>query len=194
MISSRRQRFKQVEGIIGRRCNFLSPNSWTCMSIILAIFAMICITYRNFILGAAFFALAALCDAVDGSVARHRKTAGPKGAYIDTITDRYVEFLVIIGIFFAGIPDAVIPATLWILIFLFGSVMTTYAKAAAKEKNLISEQMTAGLIGRGERMILLFVGIGSAALSPIYLTYAIALLAILTNLTALQRIAIALRK
>ena len=70
---------------------------------------------------------------VDGAVARVTKTASKFGAYLDTIVDRYVEAIIAFGLLFAALPGFYIPAYAWIFLYLFGGMMTTYAKAAAKE-------------------------------------------------------------
>ncbi len=71
--------------------------------------------------------------------------------------------------------------------------MTTYAKAAAKEKEIIAEgkELKGGLLERAERLLILFAGILLAIANPLFLTYTIALLAVLSNISALQRILLA---
>ena len=50
-----------------------------------------------------------------------------------------------------------------------------------------------GILERAERLMILFIGILLAALDLMYLTYVIALLAVLANISALQRIWIAVK-
>ena len=69
--------------------------------------------------------------------------------------------------------------------------MTTYVKAAAKEKELVEKELKGGLLERAERLIILFIGILLAYFDKFYLTYIIVVLAVLTNISALQRIIIA---
>ncbi len=166
----------------------MSANAWTAISVISGLITAYMISQNLFIPAAAFFALTALCDAIDGAVARHKKTASARGAYLDTIIDRYVEFFVIAGLFFAAIPSLIFDARLWLFIYLFGAMMTTYSKAAAKEKGLVKQEMRHGIMERAERLSLLFLGLLLGAINPLYMTYMIALLAVLSNVTALQRI------
>src|SRR3989338_7528492 len=79
--------------------------------------------------------------------------------------------------------------------YFFGSFLTTYAKSAAKEKEIIREgkELKGGLLERAERLFILFIGIVLAAFNPLWLVYVLALLAVLTNFSALQRIFIARR-
>ena len=66
--------------------------------------------------------------------------------------------------------------------------MTTYAKASAKERDIVEKELKGGLLQRAERLLILFAGILLAIYNPLYLTYVIAVLAVLTNITAIQRI------
>ena len=147
---------------------------------------------QNFLLAAVFFIVSSFFDLIDGSVARVMGMVTKKGAYLDTIVDRYVEVLIIAGLFFCSLPDFMLPVGFWLLAYLFGSTMTSYAKAAAKEKELVEKEIKGGLLERAERLILLFIGVLLASLSTVYLTYIIVVLAILSNVTALQRIWIAM--
>lgn len=167
----------------------LSPNQWTLISLIPAVLSFYFLTESNFLYAAISFIFAALLDAVDGSVARVTGKVSKFGAYLDTIVDRYVEGLIILGLFFAALPAFYFESSAWLFIYFFGAIMTTYAKAGAKEKEIVyEEELSGGLLERAERMIILFVGLLAAIVHPIFLTYIIVILAVLSNLTALQRI------
>lgn len=191
----RRMRFSSLSikiGVIFSRVG-LTPNQYTLLTLVLAVITFLFLTQEMFVAAAVFMIMAAFFDFVDGSVARVRAMASRAGAYIDTITDRYVEGIIIFGLLFAALPGFLFPAYAWLLLYLFGSMMTTYAKSAAKEKEIVYEELKGGILERAERMIILFVGIMLASVEPIYLTYVIILLAALSNITALQRIWAALR-
>ncbi len=190
MLNEHREKFKQLSikiGIIFSKTG-LSPNQWTALSILPAIIAAVLIVQHQFILGAFFLGIAAFLDFVDGSVARVTGRVTKFGAYFDTIVDRYIELAIITSLFFLELPQVLLPHRLWLLFYLFGSMMTTYAKAAAKEKDLVKTELKGGIMERAERMILLFMGILGAAYNPIILPAILAVLAIGTNITALQRI------
>ena len=170
----------------------LTPNQWTLISVLPAIASAYFIINQQFLHAAFLFGMASFLDLVDGSVARVTGRVTKKGGYLDTIIDRYIEGMIIFGLFFVPLP---IPnATAWLFLYLFGSMMTTYAKAAAKEKGLTEEELRGGLTERAERLILLFAGLLVANISKTYLGYVIIILAILSNVTAFQRIYIAVRK
>lgn len=189
----RRERFGGVSAAIGKafRKLGLSPNQLTFISIVPAALAAYMVSVGGFVPAAALFLLAAFLDMADGAVARCTGKVTTMGAYLDTMVDRYVEFMMTLGLLFlslgGGIPPFVLPAPAWLFIFLFGALMTSYSKAAAKEKELVRAEIKGGLIERAERLLILFTGILLAVVNPLYLTYAIVLLAFLANITALQR-------
>jgi phosphatidylglycerophosphate synthase len=172
----------------------LTPNQWTLVSIVPAVASAYYLIVQQFLYAAFLFAAASFLDLVDGSVARVTGRVTKKGAYLDTIIDRYIEAILVFGLLFASLPLPNPLPSAWLFAYLFGAMMTTYAKAAAKEKNLVEEELRGGLTERAERLILLFSGILLGAFDKTYLAYTIMLLAILSNITALQRIYIAAKK
>jgi phosphatidylglycerophosphate synthase len=188
-----REKFSGVSSAIGRafRKLGLSPNQLTVISLVPAALSAYFIASSEFVMAAALFMIASVLDLADGAVARCTGKVTNIGAYLDTMVDRYVEFMICLGLLFlalsGGIPGFLLPSAVWLFIFLFGALMTSYSKAAAKEKELVRAEIKGGLIERAERLLILFTGILLAVVNPLYLTYAIVLLAFLANVTALQR-------
>jgi len=162
----------------------------------MAALAMLClIAASHYIATLALFIVAAGLDFIDGAVARKRGLATKRGAYWDTIADRYVEAIFLFGLLFCGLPDFFLPAAAWIFLALFGSTMTTYAKAAAKEKGLCDAELKGGLMSRGERLAAYFLILAAMIWGNYYLAAVIiAVSAMLANITAGQRISAALRR
>ena len=169
----------------------LSPNQWTLVSLLVVFAALYYLVQGYYLAAAGFFIVSSFLDLVDGSVARVTGKVSRIGGYLDTIVDRYVEGIIIIGLMFVGLPSPVLPAGVWLGIYLFGAMLTSYAKAAAVEKGLSVREIKGGLFERAERLLVLFVGLLLAAANPLYLTYVVILLAVASNFTALQRIEIA---
>jgi phosphatidylglycerophosphate synthase len=170
-----------------------TPNQYTSVSIVAALAMLYPIAAGHYVAALALFIVAAGLDFVDGAVARKRGLATKRGAYWDTIADRYVEAILLFGLLFCQLPDFYLPVAAWIFLALFGSTMTTYAKAAAKEKGLCDAELKGGLMSRAERLIAYFAIIILLSID-LYLAVAIlAALAILSNFTALQRIYRALK-
>ncbi|RLJ02890.1 MAG: CDP-alcohol phosphatidyltransferase family protein [Candidatus Aenigmatarchaeota archaeon] len=189
MLYGRRGKFDAYMERIGKILSRigLTPNQWTILSLVVALAGFYSIINQEFITAGFLFSLSFLLDLIDGAVARAAGKATKIGAYLDTIVDRYVEFLLLFGLVFLELPPFIFSTKAWILLLLFGSLMTTYSKAAASEKGLISGELKGGLIERAERSLLLIASLFLASLNTLYLTYMIALLAGLVNISAIQR-------
>lgn len=195
MLAEQRKKFKKLEKIIGKTFSApgLSPNHYTFLAVGFALSCLYFLTRLNLVLALIFFVIAAFLDLVDGAVARYTKKASPQGAYLDTIFDRYVEGIILLGFLSLPISPVFFPAKVWVFIAFMGSLMTTYSKAAAKEKELVQEELKTGLVGRGERMILLSTAFILGMINFSWTLYPIIVLAVFSNITALQRIFLALR-
>ena len=127
------------------------------------------------------FLLVNALDFLDGAVARAAGTAGRYGAFLDSVLDRYSEAVVFVGllIWFARLGDT--PALTATALALIGSFMVSYCRARAEGLGLDCE---VGLLQRPERIVILGIGM----IAPDYLlTPVLIRLAVLTNLTAAQR-------
>jgi len=122
------------------------------------------------------------CDALDGIVARLYSQATVLGGFLDSVLDRYADAAVYIGIILGGLCNV-----LWGLIAMVGSLLVSYSRARAEAAGIKMESI--GLAERAERMIVLLV----ATLIAVFwqpttiMNVGIILLAILANLTVLQR-------
>jgi len=190
MLYKNRSKFDNISQKIGKSMSGLGihPDAFTLLSLIFAIITAYIISQEMFLIASVFFVITAFLDIIDGSVARAAGKATKNGAYLDTITDRYVEFFVLVGFLFVEFPSYFIPSYGWIFLILFGGMMTTYAKAAAKEKGLTEKEINGGILERSERLILIFIGLLLAPINILVLTFVIIILAVLTNITAFQRI------
>ena len=195
MLDLYRNSFKKWEKKVGEIFSFLpiSPNQYTLISIFFAIFSFYFLIKQNLILAIFFFLIAGFLDFIDGAVARYRNISTKIGAYLDTICDRYVEGIFLLGMLFLSLPKVLLPGYVWIFLILFGSTMTTYAKAAAKEKELVKQELKSGLLSRVERIILLIISLILGIFDFSWMTYLLIAIAILTNFTALQRILTAIK-
>jgi len=126
--------------------------------------------------------LSGFCDALDGVVARQYQQATAFGGFLDSLLDRYADAAIHVGIIIGGLCDVT-----WGLIALIGSLLVSYSRARAEAANVKMESV--GLAERAERMLILAIASTIAFFYQPYLTinYGIILLAILTNLTVLQR-------
>jgi len=194
MLSEKRDKFKGLSQKIGHFFSKfrVSPNQYTLTSLIFVIASFFFLIRANFIWALIFFLISAFLDFIDGAVAKFSQKETKKGAYLDTICDRYVEGIILLGFLFLPLSSFLLPAETWIFLALFGGFLTTYAKAAAKEKELMSKELKKGLFGRPERIILLSLVLFLGALNVSWMIYPIVILAVFSNLTALQRILLSL--
>lgn len=192
MLDLHRDLFGKMEKNIGKIFSLipLSPNQYSLISLVFASISCFFLIKQNLILTIVFFLIAGFLDFIDGAVARYKDISTKVGAYLDTICDRYVEGILLFGMLFLPLPKILIPGFGWIFLILFGSLMTTYTKAAAKEKDLVDQELKGGFLSRGERIILLLTTLILGIIRPdlVWMTYFLILIAILTNFTALQRI------
>lgn len=197
MLDLKREWFKSIERFIGKTLGRLpvTPNQWTLLSVVFALIGLHFTINFNFLLALISFFVSGILDFIDGSVARAKNMSSNTGAYIDTIVDRYIEGIMFLGLLFVSLPTVIFPSYIWIFLALFGSMLTTYTKAAAKEKGLVKQELKGGLMSRGERIILIFLIFILLIFSQQYLaTIIIIIFAILSNLTALQRFFSAIKK
>jgi archaetidylinositol phosphate synthase len=190
MLAENRGKFKKIEIIVGKLFSKigLTPNQFSLLSIFFATTSFYFLVNKNLILTLPFFVLAVFLDFVDGAVARFLNKETKRGAYLDTICDRYVEGITLLGFLFLPLPDFILSPKIWIFLAFFGSLMTTYSKAAAKEKELIEKELKKGLFGRAERVILILMAVMFGIFNFSWFLYPIIVLAILSNITALQRV------
>lgn len=192
MLDTRRHWFSNLEKGVGRTFAVLplTPDHYTYLSLVFALGGLYFMTAQNLVCAIIFFFIAVILDFVDGAVARTKKLASKKGAYLDTVLDRYVEGIIFLGVIFLNLPEVLIPGAAWVFLAMLGSFITTYAKAAAKEKELVPQELKGGILSRGERMILVFVALILGIIYPdyLYMTYVVIVIAVLSNITATQRI------
>ncbi|MFC2154811.1 CDP-alcohol phosphatidyltransferase family protein [Candidatus Altiarchaeota archaeon] len=173
----------------------ISPNTWTVLALAPAILGFISLYQSNLPLALVLFVLSGFLDIIDGAVARVTKSVSNLGAFLDGIIDRYVEILMYLGLWFflQGTPEFVLPTSIWVMLLIFGALMPTFVRAYADHREVVTDhddqKRMGGLIERFERLTLIYLGM---FLALVYtgqaLLYAIALTALLTNLTAMQRI------
>lgn len=193
MLDTKRSWFKDAEKVVGKMFGVLplSPNQYTLLSGVMAIISAYFIVKELFWWAIIFFLIASFLDFVDGAVARAKNKSTKVGGYLDTIFDRYVEGIILLGLLFVNLPSIFgVAGYVWVYLVMFGSVVTTYAKAAAKEKDLVNQELKGGLMSRAERLILIFIALVLAAMYPDY-NYTVVVLfiiAILANFTAVQRV------
>lgn len=130
-------------------------------------------------------------DLFDGTVARRTGLASPFGAFYDSTLDRLSEIVVYLGLlslyndYRLELGDVGMIYT--VLLAMAGSLMISYTRARAESLGI---ECSIGLMQRAERVLL--IGIAALAFGEqnggVVLKGVLIVLAVLTNLTVLQRI------
>ena len=158
----------------------VSPNVLTTVGCLLnfGVAAVIALGHLN--LGGALILIAGAFDMLDGALARAAKRTTTFGAFLDSTLDRYSEAAIFLGVFVEAALRGDLQVQLLSYAAAIGSLMVSYARARAEGLGLRS---SVGLFQRPERVILLGLGLIFGLE-----VYALWVLAVLTNVTALHRI------
>ena len=156
------------------------PNHLTVVGLGVSIVAACAMAQGRLRLAAVLLAVAGLCDFFDGALARLANSVSAFGAFLDSVVDRYSDLTVLLGVVLYYERSGDTSGVCLTLVTLVGTIMVSYTKARAQSIGVSCE---IGLMERPERLIVLIAGAVFNLLTP-----AMIVLAILTNLTALQRI------
>jgi len=163
------------------------------------------LTYVGWAGGLILFA--GLFDMLDGQVARLGNMKSVFGALYDSVLDRYSELIMFLGICYYLVAHHYFLSSIFAFIAMIGSMMVSYVRARAEGLGI---ECKGGLMQRPERVITIGVfaiacGLSSLALGGEYklyvpgikfhifetmsiFTFPITLLAVLTNITAFNRL------
>src|SRR5512139_207172 len=177
----------------------MTPNQVSALSLFFGVLCAVCYASGYFAVGSILLFVSAVLDLVDGSVARKTDRGTKFGAVFDWIVDKYVDALVLLGIGLSGI--AIISRYIAVPVYtdfaivafaIIGSLMNTfikpvvYAEIGYREKvdGKIDDPLEGvGFFGRPETFIVLVLG-GVTG----YIGVAVIIIALCTNLSAIQRI------
>jgi len=163
----------------------LTPNMVSTTGLALAFFSATAYAIAQnqtlWILLATFLLLASgFCDTLDGVLARIYQQQSVFGGFLDSLLDRYADAVVYAGVIIGGLCDL-----LWGLAALVGSMLVSYSRARAETAEIKMESV--GVAERAERMLILSIVSIAAIFWLPALNIGIILLAVLSNLTVLQR-------
>jgi CDP-diacylglycerol---glycerol-3-phosphate 3-phosphatidyltransferase len=165
----------------------LTPNALTVIGSVLTACVGLLIAQGWFVAAAICLWLFSAMDTLDGALARASGRVSVFGAFLDSVCDRYAEAAVYFGVIWYYQWTANPRGLLLSYVALIGSLMVSYARARAEGVGLQAAEV--GWFQRPERIITLGLGLLIASIAPIALEIALALLAVLTTVTVLQRVA-----
>jgi phosphatidylglycerophosphate synthase len=159
----------------------LTPDFITFVSLALGLGSGVAFATSALVAGGLMVLVGGILDALDGAMARDAGTRSARGAFFDSVCDRYAEVAAFGGL---AIHYAGSPAMLAIILAaLTGAYMTSYARARGEALGVTVAEV--GLVQRPQRVLL--VG-GAALFGSVTLVPGLGLVALLGNVTALVRI------
>jgi CDP-diacylglycerol--glycerol-3-phosphate 3-phosphatidyltransferase len=159
------------------------PNTLTFLGLSISCAAAAAFATGSLVWAASLVLVSGLFDMLDGAVARESRRVSRYGAFLDSSIDRYAEIVLFAGILwrFREEPWTAVAT----LAAAAGSLMVSYTKARAEG---LGGEVSGGLMQRPERVVLLALG---AYFGEHGLRVVMWILAILTNVTSVQRMFLA---
>jgi phosphatidylglycerophosphate synthase len=155
----------------------------------------------------ALILFAGLFDMLDGQVARLGKMSSKFGALYDSVLDRYSELVLFLGICYYLVAHHYFLSSLFAFIAMIGSMMVSYTRARAEGLGI---ECKGGLMQRPERVVLIALSAIGCGVASHYIggdyklfipgipfhvfetmsifTVPITILAIMSNITAINRL------
>jgi CDP-diacylglycerol--glycerol-3-phosphate 3-phosphatidyltransferase len=177
-----RVRFKHVLDPIGAFLNRLGlmPNTMTIIGLVGNTIGAYFLMQGEMLIGGLLILAMGPVDALDGTMARLRGEPSDFGAFVDSVTDRYSELVIFLGLLLYYNQQSDWVNTLGVYLAAAGSVLVSYVRARAQS---LGYEAKVGILTRAERY---------AVLAPALIInipwVGIWIIAVLANITALQRI------
>ena len=179
---------KALNRISGGR---ITPNSVTIVSLLAHIPIAWLIATNHYRPAGLLLIVFGLFDTLDGELARLQNRSSSAGMFLDSVTDRIKEILLYVGAAYSFVSLGRPYMVTWAVLACGVSLLTSYANAWGEvvmrgHKSAVhqtNKTLRTGLMGFEVRMTLFIVGLLSTRL-----ILAVVIIAILTTITALQRI------
>jgi len=174
--------FKGILDPIGAFLNRLglTPNVITLLGLAGTTVGAYLISQGKMTAGGIVLLISVLVDVLDGTMARLRGESSDFGGFVDSVSDRYAELITFGGLLYFFLSQENYPGMMITFVAASGSILVSYVKARAEGLGFTAN---VGILTRVERYIVL---IPSLIFNQPFL--AVALIAVLGNVTALQRI------
>ncbi|MGQ9548330.1 MAG: CDP-alcohol phosphatidyltransferase family protein [Roseiflexus sp.] len=159
----------------------LHASTLTVLNLLFTLASVWWLASGQFFIGGLIVAFASLFDVLDGALARAKNQTSRFGSFLDSTLDRYADMLIFFGLLIYFEHSALHTTVEILLIFAAatGSLLTSYIRARAEGCGF---NCKVGLLERPERIALIVLGLLTG-----WVTLMLWCLAILSNITALQR-------
>lgn len=164
----------------------VTPNALTLLGVLGSAGAAALLARGQFLAGGIVVLAAGALDILDGALARATGQVTRFGAVFDSVMDRVSEAAVLFGLLYYYTDRDAREESLLIFAALAGSMLVSYIRARGE---ILGISIKEGLFTRAERVIIIGVG---CMIDQVRI--ALWILAVLANLTALQRLYLVWRK
>jgi CDP-diacylglycerol--glycerol-3-phosphate 3-phosphatidyltransferase len=160
----------------------VTPNTITVLGFAFHVATATVLATGHLRIGGALLLLSGLFDMLDGALARVAKSQSDFGAFLDSLLDRYSEAAILLALILVFTLRHDTAIVLLVYAVAVGSLLISYARARAEGLGLDGK---VGIAPRPERVIILGLGL---LINSETTVAALVVLAILTHVTALQRL------
>ena len=157
------------------------PDVVTLIGWVMVIVGSVFIARGQMLIGVIWLVLALPMDALDGAVARAMQRTNPFGAMFDSTLDRYADGFIFAALSYYFAVNGRFEMLLLAQAALVGSLLVSYTRARAEG---LGVDCKVGWFTRMERLAVILLML----FFPILLDVGVLLLAIGTNITAMQRL------
>src|SRR5215208_405063 len=158
----------------------LTPNAMTLLGLLGNSVGAYYLAMGNMLTGGILVLLMTPIDALDGTMARLRGESSDFGAFVDSVSDRYSELIIYSGLLYHYLTLGDPLGGMLVFGAAAGSVLVSYVKARAEG---LGYGAKVGLLTRVDRYLVLAP---SLVFNQLYL--GLGIIAVLANITALQRV------
>lgn len=158
----------------------VKPNAVTISGLVGHFIAAYLVAIGQISWGGVVLLLMAPADFLDGMMARLCGESSSFGAFLDSVTDRYSEFVIMGGLLIYFLHQQDWSACILAYLAVSGSILVSYTRSRAETLGFTAK---IGILTRFERYVILIPGL--ILRIPVISLWIIAILA---NITALQRI------
>ena len=172
-----------AEGVVSPLARLgVDPNVVTVAGFILNLVTAAVLATDHLSAGGALLLVSGLFDMLDGALARVGNSQSDFGAFLDSLLDRYSEATILLALVYVFTIHHHTANVVLVYLVAVGSLLISYARARAEGLGLDAK---VGIAPRPERVLILGAGLLINADTTFI---ALLILAILTHVTALQRL------
>ena len=127
---------KMFSGLLDWAGNLLNnwgviPNVLTTTGVIGTAVGAVFVAQGKFFVGGFIILLMGIIDALDGPVARAKGEPEDFGAFVDSVSDRYIEIIIYGGLLWYFVQQEQLNAVMLVFLAASGSVLVSYTRARA---------------------------------------------------------------